>query len=198
MAGRRKCKICNEWIEDNSDSVVYKNGYAHRNCFNIAMRVTVTEKKESLTKKKTQPVKKQKELKEGLSEEEFQQKKKLCDYIRYLTKEDISVVTYKLMEDYKKKYGITYQQMYDDLYWFFDICNHEVTGSTVIGVVPNCHTEAQKYYASIQRANASCQAKLDQLPDMYKVAHVTTGVTGRRSAPEQIDISSIGAGGDQT
>ena len=29
MAGKRKCKICGKWIEDNDDSVKYKNGYAH-------------------------------------------------------------------------------------------------------------------------------------------------------------------------
>ena len=70
--GRRKCKICGEWIEDNNDSVKYKNGYAHTHCFDIAMKVTVSNKKESLqSKKKTTSKKPQKELKDGLSEEEY-------------------------------------------------------------------------------------------------------------------------------
>lgn len=192
---RRKCKICNEWIEDNADSISYKNGYVHKQCFNIAMKVTTTEKKESLSKKsKVKTPKPQKELKEGLSEEEYQDKKKLCDYIRELTREDISVATYKLIEDYKKKYKITYEQMYSDLYWYFDICNHAVEGDMVIGIVPMCHTEAQKYYESIRQSNASCQANLEKLPNMYKKSWAVTS-TENRSKPVQIDIAAIGGDG---
>ena len=193
---KRKCKICNEWIEDNADSISYKNGYVHKQCFNIAMKVTTTEKKESLSKKsKVKVPKPQKELKEGLSEEEYQDKKKLCDYIRELTREDVSVATYKLIEDYRKKYKITYEQMYSDLYWYFDICNHAVEGDMVVGIVPMCHTEAQKYYESIRQSNASCQANLEKLPNMYKKSWAVTS-TGNRSKPVQIDIAAIG--GDET
>ena len=193
MAGnKRKCKICGEWIEDNDDSVKYKNGYAHTNCFNIAMKVTVTQKKETLQlKKKTVSKKPQKELKDGLSEEEYNEKRNLCDYIRHLIKDDVSVATYKLIEDYKKKYNISYKEMYDDLYWYFELCNHNVEGDLVIAIVPMCHTEAQKYYTSINAANASCQKYLNKLPNMYK--ETTAPVSERRNKKlPQIDIGAIG------
>ena len=192
MAGKRKCKICGKWIEDNDDSVKYKNGYAHTECFNIAMKVTITNKQETLqSKKKTVSKKPQKELKDGLSEEEFREKKNLCDYIRHLIKEDISVATYKLIEDYKKKYRISYKEMYDDLYWYFELCGHGVEGDRVIAIVPLCHTEAQKYYTSVKNANESCRKCLDELPNMYK--ETTAAVSERRSKniPE-IDIGAIG------
>lgn len=195
MAGaKRKCKICGEWIEDKNDSVKYKTGYAHTKCFNIAMKAVVDVKKSNLTQmKKTtkKTVRPQKELKEDLSEEEFKDKKRLCDYIRELIKEDISVATYHLMEEYKKKYKITYKEMYDDLYWYFNICNHEVEGEKVIAMVPWCHTDAQKYYASIEKSNASCQKHLKELPNMYKET-IALVSKKREKREENIDISTIG------
>lgn len=198
MAGRkgqRKCAICGGWIKDvEQESVQYKNRCVHRQCYAIAMKTVITEKKDTLaTKKKavaTKP-KPQKELKDGLSEEEYAEKKKLCDYIRELTKEDISVATYTLMEEYKKKYQISYQEMYADLYWYFELCDHVVEGDRVIAIVPRCHTEAQKYYKSIERSNTSCQENLDNLPQMYK--ETTAAVSEeRRTIKPQIDIAAIG------
>ena len=39
--GKRKCVVCGEWIEDNTDSVPYKNRYAHKKCFEIAVKASV-------------------------------------------------------------------------------------------------------------------------------------------------------------
>ena len=143
--GRRKCKICGEWIEDNNDSVKYKNGYAHRNCFNVAMKVVVTEKKEKLSKEKQEPKRKaQKVLKEGLSEEEYREKVELCEYIKQLTHEELSVATYKLIEDYKKKYKISYREMKEDLFWYFEIQEKPIEGEMIIGIIPIFHTTAQR------------------------------------------------------
>lgn len=202
MAGakRPKCSICKETIESDDDIVKYKHTLVHRKCFNIAITVTVSEKKEDLIeakegKKKTKTdkpkPKPQKELKMGLSEEEYADKRKLCDYIRNITKEDVSVATYALIEDYKKKYQISYQEMYADLYWYFELCNHDVEGDLVIAVVPRCHTEAQKYYKSIERSNASCQKNLKKLPEMYQEKTVAIS-NERRTTKPQIDIATIG------
>ncbi len=188
--GRRKCKICGEWIEDNNESISYKQGYAHEKCFNIAMKAVVKVKKEKIVKEK-KTVKPQKELKDGLSEEEYRDKQILCNYMRSLIHEDLPVAAYQLMEDYKKKYHITYKEMYEDLKWYFDLCNHNPEGDLIIAIVPRCHTEAQKYYASTKAANASCQAHLTELPNMYKETVATT--SGKREKKcDQIDIGAIG------
>lgn len=199
MAGarRKKCSICGEMIDDENEVVKYKNGYAHRKCFNLAITITVREKKENLVeakqkKSKTADTPKpQKELKMGLSEAEYADKRKLCDYIRNATKEDVSVATYALIEDYKKKYQISYSEMYADLYWYFELCGHEVEGDLIIGVVPRCHTQAQKYYKSIERSNAACQENLKNLPEMYKETNAAVS-TERRTVRPQIDIAAIG------
>lgn len=193
-SGRRKCKICDGWIEIGDESVEYKNGHAHRTCFNIAMKVAVTEKKETLAttvnKKKVKAAKPQKELKDGLSEEEYKDKCNLCDYVRNLIKEDLSVKIYKLIEDYKKKYSISYQEMYKDLFWYFEIQEHEIDGD-IVGIIPYCHSEAQKYYQSIERANASCQENLKKLPNMYK--ETTAAISNeRQSKVQEINIAAIG------
>ena len=84
--------------------------------------------------------------------------------------------------------------MYADLYWYFEITNHSVDGGMVIGIVPMCHTEAQKYYEAIKQANISCQANVEKLPNMYKKTRAVTS-TGNRNKPEQIDIAAIGGDG---
>ena len=195
MAGnrKRKCKICGEYIEDNNDSLPYKNGYCHTKCFNVAMKVVTTEKKRKIAEKslsQTKVQKPQKELKEGLSEEEFQQKKELCDYIRNLTQRDLPVKTYKLIEDYRKKYKITFLQIKEDLRYYFEIQGHPVDGDA-IGIVPYCHTEAQEYYDQIKIANSSCEDHLSELPKMYSEKRVQTQINTEVIKP-QIDIASIG------
>ena len=194
MAGRlRKCQICGESINPNEEQLKYKNGYAHKKCFDLAMKIVVTDKKEKLAKakKKTTTAPSTKPLKDGLSEEEYQDKCRLCDYIKQLTQEDFSVATFKLIEDYKKKYKISYYEMYQDLKWYFDLGEHAVEGDMVIAMVPMCHTQAQKYYKEIEEANASCQENLEKIPSMYK-QKVAAVSRKRRSPVPEIDIAAIG------
>ena len=75
MAARRKCVICNEPIVDE-DGVPYKGRYAHKKCFNIAIKTLQKDKTEQIdkvaTKKKVgRKARPQAELKEALSEEEY-------------------------------------------------------------------------------------------------------------------------------
>ena len=134
---KRKCAICGEWIEDNNDSVPYKKRYAHLSCFNVAMKVVTTEKKPKSTKVVQKKTKKapQKEVKTGLTEEEYQEKKQLCDFIREKTKADITIKIYKLIDDYIKKYKVTYKDIYETLYWYYSIESNEVKGD-MIGIFP--------------------------------------------------------------
>lgn len=189
----RRCKICGEPVGISEESIPYKRGVAHRKCFDLSMKIITSNKKENLScekKKKVSKPKPQVELKEGLTEEEYQEKRKLCDYIRELTKEDLSVATYKLMDDYKKKYKISYTEMYDDLKWYFDFCDHDVDGERVIAMVPLCHTEAQRYYKSVKETNALIMENLKELPDMYQTKRAV--VSKRKQSLKEIDISTLG------
>ena len=86
MAARRKCVICNEPIVDE-DGVPYKGHYAHKKCFNIAIKTLQKEKTEQIdkvaTKKKVgRKARPQAELKEALSEEEYAKKQQYYKYLR--------------------------------------------------------------------------------------------------------------------
>lgn len=190
---KRKCKICGNWIEDNNDSIPYKNGYCHKNCFNVAMKVVTTEKRNRVSEKISSAKsssKPQKELKEGLTEEEFQQKKDLCNYLRELTKKDLPVKTYKLIDDYRKKYKISFKEMKDDLVYFFEIRGNVVDGDA-IGIIPYCHTEAQDYYKEQKEQISSCEFQIKDLPYMYKDKEIKVVVNTKVDKP-QISIEKIG------
>jgi len=191
MSRKRKCQICGEWIESEDDSVPYKNGYCHTKCFNVAMKVVTTEKRKTVTEANKKTVSKpQKELKDGLTEEEYQEKKSLCDYLRKLTQKDLPVKTYKLIEDYGKKYKITFTEMKEDLVYYFEILNKPVEGDA-IGIIPYCHTEAQEYYSSIKQSQSSCLSKIDYLPNMYSEKTAKIKVDTSVEKP-QIDLSILG------
>ena len=70
---KRKCIICGEWIENNSQSIPYKGKWAHEKCFQIAVKAIKKDKDEKLadkTKSKKSKPKPKAELKEAVSEEE--------------------------------------------------------------------------------------------------------------------------------
>ena len=73
---KRVCVLCGLTIEDNNDSIPYKNRYAHIACFRAAAKAIHVDKTEKVKKKeaekKTKPVSKPKaELKDALSDEEY-------------------------------------------------------------------------------------------------------------------------------
>lgn len=189
---KRKCAICGEWIEDNSDSVPYKKRYAHLNCFNVAMKVVTTEKKPKSVKTTQKSDKKtpQKEVKTGLTEKEYQEKKELCDFIREKTNADITIKIYKLIDDYIKKYKVTYKDIYEALYWYFSIENNEIKGD-MIGIFPYIYDEAKNAMDNIRSAQKNCQEKLEIMENMYpEKALQFPNVEDR--VIDQIDISKIG------
>lgn len=189
---KRKCQICGEFIEHEEEWVPYKNRYAHAECFNLAMKMATQGKKEKLQEMKhpaAKAPKKQKELKDGLAEDEYQEKVQLCDYIRSLIHEDLSPKVYKLMEDYYKKYKISYSEMLTDLKWYFEELENPVAGD-VIGIVPYIHGDAQKYYADIKRAQEDCKTKMDQITEMYQEKTMRIQFLNERRI-KQIDLNSL-------
>lgn len=189
-----KCVFCGSTIENSFDEIPYKNRYAHKNCFNTAMKTTVTKKKEHIeAKKKTLGRAKPKaELKDALSEEEYQDKISLFNYLRkLLNKDELPAKIYKLTEDYIKKYEFTYSGILNTLIYYFDLCNHGVDGDC-IGIVPYYYADAKEYFDHYQTAlNSNKVVEVDSIYKEKKVKIKTPQVT-----PKLIDISRIGVADD--
>lgn len=194
MAARRKCVICNEPIVDE-DGVPYKGRYAHKKCFNIAIKTLQKDKTEQIdkvaTKKKIgRKARPQAELKEALSEEEYAKKQQYYTYLRSLIEgEELSTKVYALTEDYIKHYGFTYESMYKTLVYLHEIIEKDLTGD-VIGIVPYYHTEAMQYYESVDKLEEHNESM--DISNMYK--EKTIIVQPKRRKIKQIDIQSIGKG----
>ena len=192
MAARRKCVICNEPIVDE-DGVPYKGRYAHKKCFNIAIKTLQKDKTEQIdkvaTKKKVgRKARPQAELKEALSEEEYAKKQQYYKYLRSLIEgEELSTKVYALTEDYIKRYGFTYESKYKTLVYLHEIIEKDLTGD-VIGIVPYYHTEAMQYYESVDKLEEHNESM--DIANMYK--EKTIIVQPKRRKIKQIDIQSIG------
>lgn len=189
---KRKCAICGDYIENNEESVPYKKRYAHLKCFNVAMQVVSTKprvksenKKETTSKKSTQ-----KEIKAGLSEEEYQEKKKLCDYLREKLKRDLSIKIYKLIDDYIKKYKVTYSDIYETLYWYYSIESNLIEGD-MIGIFPYIYDKSKAELERIKNAQSVCENNISHISEMYPQKTIKAPDMKDRVI-KQIDISKIG------
>lgn len=189
---KRKCAICNEYIENNEESVPYKKRYAHLKCFNVAMQVVSTKPRvKSESKKETTPKKPvQKEIKAGLTEAEYKEKKKLCDYLRDKLKKDLSIKIYKLIDDYIKKYKVTYSDIYETLHWYYSIEANPVEGD-MIGIFPYIYDEAKTELERIKNAQSVCETNIPNMCDMYPTKTIKAPDIKDRVI-KQIDISRIG------
>ncbi len=196
MARQRKCVICNELIVDEQ-GVPYKGRYAHQKCFNIAMKTLQKDKNKQIDKiaekkkvgRKARP---KAELKEALSEEEYEKKQQYYKYLRQLIEEnELSAKVYALTEDYIKRYEFTYESMYQTLVYLHEIVEKELTGD-VVGIIPYYYSEAMQYYESINKV-AELNKDID-VSNMYK--EKTIVIQPRKRKIKQIDVESIGKGVD--
>lgn len=155
MAKYKTCVICGEYIEGNDipSMIPYKNRYAHKKCFDRIMKTLKTEKdsllkekeKEKKTHKGTRP-KPPVELKEGMSEEEYKEKKDYYDYLRSLVGDNITAKTYALTELYMRKYGFTYTGMRDTLAYIHEVLQMDIKGD-VVGLIPYQYSACEAYQA---------------------------------------------------
>lgn len=199
MSRLKKCVICGEFIQIDEQSVPYKNRSAHQRCFDIAMKTISKEKCSQLNlvaerkrRTKTSTAKPPVELKDGLSEEEYAKKQKYYAYLRNLIgDEEMSAKVYALTEDYLKRYKFTYVSMYQTLLYLNEITEKELTGD-VVGLIPYYHTEATRYFESVEKVTESNKDK--DIDEMY--IHRTIVVKPSHKKVKQIDIESIGADGE--
>ena len=192
MARQKKCIICNELIVDEQ-GVPYKGRYAHQKCFNIAIKTLQKDKSEQIDKvaekkKVGRKAKSKAELKEALSEEEYEKKQQYYKYLRELVNEnELSAKIYALTEDYIKRYEFTYESMYKTLVYLHEIVEKDLTGD-VVGIIPYYHTEAMQYYDAVNKV-----VELNEGVDISKMyKEKTIIVQPKRRKIKQIDIESIG------
>ena len=191
----RKCVICNEILDEQG--VQYKGRYAHQKCFNIAMKTLQKDKNKEIDKvaekkKVGRKAKPKAELKEALSEEEYQKKQQYYNYLRELIDgQELSAKIYALTEDYIERYKFTYESMYKTLVYLHEIIEKELTGD-VVGIIPYYHSEAAQYYESIDKV-AEFNKDID-ISQMYK--EKTILIQPKKKKIKQIDIESIGKGVD--
>lgn len=190
MARQKKCVICNELIVDEQ-GVPYKGRYAHQKCFNIAIKTLQKDKSEQINKvaeqkKVGRKAKPKAELKEALSEEDYEKKQQYYKYLRGLV-DEVSAKIYALTEDYIKRYEFTYEGMYKTLFYLHEIVEKDLTGD-VVGIIPYYYTEAMQYYEAINKV-VELNENVD-ISNMYKKK--TIMVQPKKRKIKQIDIESIG------
>lgn len=196
---KRKCSICGKEIVSGDETVDYKQKKVHKACFEILMRQALKERNtlQKNTQKKKEPVEQKpvKELKDGLSEEEYQEKQKLFDLIRkYENTTKLSAKTYKLIDDLRnkgKKYS--YDDIRNAIYW-----KHELSGDNSVdwtdfaGLIVYFIDDALEWYAANQVVQEKNQEILDSKAQLYSNVIIKKKVP--EPAVKEIDIASIGSG----
>lgn len=190
---KRKCVICGEWIEDNSQSIPYKGKYAHTLCFNTALKVIKKDKDDKLkekaeTKKRAKAAPKPKaELKDAVSEEEYAEKKQYYQYLRELINDELSAKVYALTDQYISRYSFTFKEMYQTLVYLHEIVEKDLVGD-IVGLIPYYYDQARNYYKSVERV-AEINKDVD-LAQMYKEKTIT--IQPKKRKIKLLDIESIG------
>lgn len=170
MARQRICGICGEPISADEPEIQYKTRYVHQRCFNVQMKALGTKKKQELkdkaeTKKTKKAPKPKAELKDAVSEEQYQDKKQFYEKLRSLTGEDqLSAKVYALVDKYTSRYAYTFKGMYQTL-TYLELKEKDLTGD-IVGLIPYSYTEAEKYYSDMEHLES--QMKDVDVSHMYK------------------------------
>lgn len=204
MAGKRKCPICNKYLEyditDVEHVVAYKKRYAHIDCFNNMVKFTSKAKKQEIAKEAAKKKTRKKsvviieDVKDGISEEDFRKRKAYFNKVKQLTGyENLDVKYYKVSEDYIKKYRCTYEEMHMTLIYYYDILGNNVHDDWVIGIIPY-HLERSKRYfekrEAIEKNNEELLRDVKNINELYRMK--TIRIRPRKKTIKQIDISEIG------
>ena len=190
---KRKCVICGEWIEDNTQSIPYKGKWSHEKCFQIAVKAIKKDKDEKLaekskTKSKTKSTPKPKaELKEAISEEEYADKKQYYQYLRELINDELSAKVYALSDQYITRYNFTFKEMYQTLVYLHEIVEKELVGD-IVGLIPFYLDQAKNYFRSIEKVE-EINKGID-VSKMYKEKVIV--IQPKKRITKQLDIESIG------
>lgn len=198
----RKCALCNEIIKDSEyDSCMpYKKRYVHITCFNASVKAVAVNKKEQLEKKKEEiegskkgkkkPIRTPRaELKDGISDEEYKEKREYYDYLRQILNTDkLNAKIYTLSDKYLKQFDSwTWRGMKDALVYMYEIKEKEVTGD-VVGYLPYIYEEAEAFFNDVRRVEEN--NKKASLSDMYKTKRIVYHKKPQKIV-EDLEIESI-------
>ena len=170
----KKCVICNQTIKPDEETIPFKNRTAHLVCFNVHMKAIGDKNKETKTdlNKKTKPkVTKSKakpkiELKDPVSEADYQEKKSFYEYLRQILDDDISTKTYAVVSKMMGQYDyFTFTTMELTLRYIKDIKGREVKGD-MVGLIPFYYDEAQEYFKEVKSVEEKNKDK--NINQMYK------------------------------
>lgn len=195
MPRLKKCKVCGLPIQKDEPFIPLGQGkgFAHEHCFdgmsNVLLKKKTDELKEKEKNKGKRRARPQAELKQALSEEEYQEKQRYYDYLKKLLDETGSCISpkiYSLSEDYIKKYGVTFHDLYLTLVYLNEIVQKKLVGD-VVGIIPFFISEAQRYFESVKEVEKNNEGF--DMKRSYKTK--TIMINPQRRQPYQIDITSI-------
>lgn len=199
MGRLKKCPICGQDILDTEESIPYKgNRYIHKRCFQSSMKI-VKEERAKKQYKKAENVKtklKQKshkplsDIKEGLTEEEFQRKQKVYNYVRQHIIGEIPMDIYAKTDGIMKKYHLSYEDVLMTLKYLFEVLQRKDIEGGGVGLVPFYFTQARRYYDNIKIINEN-NANQD-VKQMYKKKEIIIDPRKKRVPNNLIDIEDIG------
>jgi hypothetical protein len=188
--GVKKCPICGQVIQETDDTIPFKSRTAHRRCLNNVVHAQETEKKKP--PKKIPPkshIEIQPTVSIPVSEAEYKEKRAVIEYIEQLTNTKATAKTYKLLEDYSKKYKFSFQGMLKGLQYYFEVLEHPIEGDC-IGIIPYIYDEAQEYMGHIEEsAQANKKFTSEDIEAMYPFVKVQ--ITRKKDKPQLIDIASL-------
>ena len=204
MARQYKGVYCGELIAETENKIPVKSRYAHERCFNVSLKATDKKQKEAKQKKlaerkntsetarkSTKPVQ---ELREGLTEEEYQEKKKLFNKIREIQgSEELTAKTYALVDNYYTKNKYSYSDIYKALIWKYDLMPDDGKDhSDIVGFIPYYIDEALRYFKESEQVSKYNKTILKNLnhSDLYKSK--TIKIKPQTSEFDEIDITKIG------
>ena len=188
----RKCRLCGKMItndEYDTNCTPYENGFVHTSpCFEIAVKSLTKKKEEKLADKTTDKKSKKPraELKDRMSEKDYQDKKNFYDYLRTYIPEKIPAKVYVLTQKYIDQYNFTYISMLKTLMYIREILEKDIIDDG-IGLIPYYYDEAEAFYQTVDDVEVKNKEK--NIDDMYKRNIVY--ISPKKREIKQLDITDI-------
>lgn len=198
----KKCILCRKSILPTEDFVPYKRKFAHQSCFNEEIKHLTQDKKQVLKAQTEAEISKKKKgrkstsdnitsptvLKDGLSEEEYQKKKKYYDYLKsILVDEQLTVKQFAISERFIKNYKFTFEGMYHTLVYLNEILEKELVDD-VVGIIPYYYNEAEHFLQDVKKLE-----QIGENTDWSKMySHKVVKIKPQKRKIKLMDIESIG------
>ena len=180
---------------DKEEYQEYKGRLVHPDCFRNLIKELNTNAKQKKAEKKAKttgtPTVKVKELKDGISEEEFAEKQSFFEEVKKILKTDtLPAKVYAMSKNYMEQYNFTWIGMKRAIEYFYVLKENEVKGDNIVGIIPYCYQDAQKFFSMIDETTEA-NSKIDT-SKLYQEKLVKIDVASKRKKPKLFDISKIG------